>query len=139
MRVVLDTNIVVSGLFWYGPPRQLLDAARIGMINLFTTAELLAELEDVLQREKFAQRIELASLSVETLILGYATLATVVKPASLAPFVIDDPDDDAVLACAVAAQARIIVSGDRHLLRLHPHNEIQILKADIMLSQIQNL
>jgi len=48
MRVVADTNIVVSGLLWKGNPRRLLDAARDGTIDLFTSAVLLTELEDVL-------------------------------------------------------------------------------------------
>ena len=57
MRVVADTNIVVSGLLWRGNPRRLLEAAREGTIDLFTSAALLAELEDVLSRAKFAQRL----------------------------------------------------------------------------------
>ena len=47
MRVVADTNIVVSGLLWRGSPRRVLDAARDSVIELFTSAELLAELEGV--------------------------------------------------------------------------------------------
>jgi putative PIN family toxin of toxin-antitoxin system len=52
MRVVADTNIVVSGLLWRGGPRQILDAARDGVIELFTSGALLDELEEVLTREK---------------------------------------------------------------------------------------
>jgi len=54
MQVVADTNIVISGLLWRGNPRQILDAARDGIIGLFTSFMLLEELEDVLSREKFA-------------------------------------------------------------------------------------
>ena len=49
MRVVLDTNIVVSGLLWHGSPRRVLDVARVGRLIPFTTAELMAELQDVLK------------------------------------------------------------------------------------------
>jgi len=58
MQVVADTNIVVSGLLWRGNPRQILDAARDGIIGLFTSAMLLEELEDVLSREKFAALLQ---------------------------------------------------------------------------------
>ncbi len=58
MRVVADTNIVVSGLLWRGNPRRVLDAAREAAIELFTSAILLTELEDVLGRERFAKRLE---------------------------------------------------------------------------------
>ena len=53
MRVVADTNIIISGIFWRGAPRQTLEAAHSGVIDLFTSAVLLAELEDALNRHKF--------------------------------------------------------------------------------------
>jgi putative PIN family toxin of toxin-antitoxin system len=62
MRVVPDTNIVLSGLLWRGNPRRILDAARAGDIKLFTTATLLAELEDVLGRKKFVERLAYSRL-----------------------------------------------------------------------------
>jgi uncharacterized protein len=72
MNVVLDTNTVISGLFWKGAPRQVLDLARSGVIALFTSPELLAELADVLGREKFAKRLEQAQVTVDELVYGYA-------------------------------------------------------------------
>ena len=51
MRLVLDTNVVVSGLIWRGPPRQLLALGRSGRVTLFSSAVLLDELIDVLKRE----------------------------------------------------------------------------------------
>lgn len=115
MRMVLDTNIVASGLFWGGHPAALLDAARIGEIELFTSRPLLAELSNILPRRKFAKVIAASGLSIEELVLGYAELATVVVPAQIAAIIEADSDDDQVLACALAAQADVIVSGDAHL------------------------
>ena len=127
MRVVADTNIIVSGLLWHGPARQLLNAARQGTVELFTSGALLAELEDVLQREKFIRRLTAAQVQPHDLVAGYAALATVVQPAPIAPVVLCDPDDDEVIACAVAAAAVSIVSGDRDLLALKRHQEIEII------------
>ena len=62
MRVVADTNIIVSGLLWKGNPRRVLEAARDGTIDLFTSAVLLTELEVVLDRQKFAHRLESAGV-----------------------------------------------------------------------------
>jgi predicted nucleic acid-binding protein len=78
MRLVLDTNTVVSGLLWSGPPRQVLDTARVGQVTLFTTLVLLAELDDVLSRSKFATRLHAAGVSAQALVVGYAALATLV-------------------------------------------------------------
>ncbi len=137
MRTVADTNIVVSGSLWQGPPRQVLDAARTSKIELFTTATLLAELEDVLQREKFANRLRLAGVEAQTLVMGYAALATIVVPENIDPPVIAaDPDDDEVLACAIAANARVIVSGDSHLLDLEEYRGVPVLTARELIERI---
>lgn len=69
-RTVADTNIVVSALLWGGPPRGVLDAARRETIALFTSAALIAELEEVLTREKFAKRIAEVGSSVAEMIGG---------------------------------------------------------------------
>jgi putative PIN family toxin of toxin-antitoxin system len=136
VRVVADTNTLVSGLLWHGNPRRVLDAARAGTLQMYTTAALLAELEEVLQRPKFAQRLSLAGVTSHTLVLGYAALARLVEPADIAPAIIADPDDDAVLACAVAARAEIIVSGDSHLLDLKEYEGISIVTAAQLLTRI---
>ena len=67
--------------------------------------------------------------SSHELVLGYAALASVIQPANIEPVVLADPEDDAVLACAVSAQAEIIVSGDGHLLRLSQYRNMPILTA----------
>ena len=69
-RIVPDTNIVVSGLLWRGNPRRILDAARDGIIELYTSLVLLEELEDVLSRDKFARRLAAANVTVQDLISG---------------------------------------------------------------------
>ena len=136
MQVVADTNIVISGLLWRGNPRQILDAARDGIIGLFTSATLLEEVEDVLSREKFAALLEAADATAHELVLGYAALATVIEVEKIEPVILADPDDDNVLACALTVQAEVIVSGDRHLLDLKQHHGIRILTAAELLAEL---
>jgi putative PIN family toxin of toxin-antitoxin system len=136
-RAVADTNTVVSGLLWGGSPRQVLDAARRGDLQLFTSPEMLAELEDVLSRPKFAPRLEAAGVTATELVTGYASLAQVVRLSAVEPVIADDPDDDVVLATASAARAGVIVSGDRHLLSLGQHQGIAILSTADLLARLQ--
>ena len=136
MRVVADTNVVISGLLCQGPSRQLLDAARQGKVELFTSGALLAELEEVLRREKFFNRLAAAQIQPRDLVAGYAALATVTQPAQIGPVVLRDPDDDAVIACAVAAGAAHIVSGDLDLLALKKHEQIEILRPAEFIARI---
>jgi len=90
----------------------------------------------VLRRNKFQARLRQARVSANELVPGFAALATVVEPAAIPPVILSDPDDDAVLACALAAQAEAIVSGDSHLLQLGAYDAIPILPAEILIDQM---
>ncbi len=129
MRLVLDTNVVASGLLWNGAPAQLLDAARADEVELFSSRVLLAELTRILRRAKFGKAIAASGLSLDELVLGYAELVTLVTPANIPPTILRDPDDDHVLACTVAANAELVVSGDRDLLEIKTFREIRIVGA----------
>lgn len=99
---------------------------------------MLLELEDVLCRKKFRERIKRAGATYHELVGGYAALAVIVEPIAMDPVILDDPDDDAVLACALAAQATVIASGDKHLLNINVHQGIRILKPAELLAEIDN-
>lgn len=116
MRVVLDTNTLVSGVISpSGPPRRLLDGARAQTFELCTSATLLAELLDVLSRAKFTARLAQAGLTPQGIVAELRRLAVLAVPQEVPRVVANDADDDHVLACAVAGQADLIVSGDKHL------------------------
>lgn len=129
MRIVIDTNTAVSGLLWEGTPARLLDLANENEIDIFTSAALLKELRVVLLRAKFARRIERAQTSVEELLLAYQAVACCVSTTTVPRVVPTDPDDDQVIACALAAHANLIVSGDSDLLDLKQHHDIRIVTA----------
>jgi putative PIN family toxin of toxin-antitoxin system len=116
----------------------VLEAARARTLQLYTSAALLAEIEEVLQRPKFAQRLSLAGVASHTLVMGYAALAWLIEPRVIKPVVIADPDDDVVLACAVAARAEAIVSGDKHLIDLTEYEGIPILTAAQLLERLEH-
>jgi len=127
MRLVLDTNVVASALLWDGLPRQFLRLGREQRVGLFTSTALLAELTDILGRPKFGKKIAASSFTVDQLVDRYAMLATIVRPATI-PRTSPDPDDDLVLATAVAARADLIVTGDiRHLQQLGSFRGIAIV------------
>lgn len=128
MRLVLDTNIVISSLLWGGTPRKLLELGRDGQITLFTSSALLGELTDVLERKKFAPILTSQSITPTFLMQRYGMLAKLVKPLPIERTV-RDINDDIVLATALAAKADIIATGDNDLLVLHPWQGIRILNA----------
>lgn len=127
MRLVLDTNVVAAGLLWEGPANRLVEEAFSGRIELATSPALLVELEGIFPRAKFARQIAKQPHTIAGLVLRYAELAKLVHPEPIAPVVLRDPDDDHVLACALAAQADLIVSGDSDLLNLKSYQRIPIV------------
>ena len=137
MRIVADTNTALSGLLWPGPPRRLLDLARNRIITLYSSQILLAELAEVIVRDKFADRILAAVVSASELVQDYESLAEIVDPLPLSAPVSRDPDDDHVLACALAAGADLVVSRDFDLLDLHEYQGIPILASADALRHIE--
>lgn len=115
MRCVLDTNVVLSGLLWNGPTRQLLAAAQQGVIELLTSEELIAELRDVLRRPKCAKQLLKVGGSADRVLDLYSSAASLVDPVAV-PRLAPDPDDDVVIGTALAAKADFIVTGDHALL-----------------------
>lgn len=138
MRVVLDTNIVISALLWGGLPYRLLQLAVAGEIEVLTSPALLAELADVLERTHLASRIASQNMSPGQLLAQYQSLARNVTPQSVPVVIAADPDDDQVLACAVEGHADLIVSGDRHLHSLGgKYSGISIVRAAEAVKRIE--
>lgn len=130
MRIVLDTNVVMSALLWRGTPHQLLQA--IGQqprVQLFTSAALLEELADVLTRPSPAKRLALIGKTARQVLADYVDAVELVEPLTVPRVVPSDPDDDQVIAAAMAAQADLIVSGDSDLLSMGSHQNIPIVTA----------
>lgn len=137
-RLVLDTNVVVAGLLWNGPPRRLLEAAIAGEAELFSSAALLDELVHTLGYAKFAGRIDSFGTSIAALVAQYTALVSLAAPASVPRVVANDADDDHVIAAAVAARAELIVTGDRkHLLPIGSHQGIAIVTAREVVERLE--
>ncbi|MBI5671958.1 MAG: putative toxin-antitoxin system toxin component, PIN family [Nitrospirae bacterium] len=135
MRVVADTNVIVSAMLWIGSPHQILVASEDARLTLCTSPSLLRELTGVLSRPKFAPRLRALQVSVSELTTGYARLARLVNPQRIMRVVAEDPADDEVLACALAARAHYIVSGDTDLLRVRSYRGISILSPHLFVQQ----
>ena len=129
LRLVLDTNVVLSALLWHGRPAELLDLGATDQVRLFTSEALVAELERSLAKPRLAARIAATGLNPSQHSGNYASLAALVSPAQLGQPVSRDGDDDQVLACALAARADAIVTGDDDLLVLGAWQDIAILRV----------
>lgn len=136
VRAVIDTNVLLSGLLWHGPPHAVITHLRNGTLSLVTSPALLSELARVLGRPKFDAILTNSGVSREGALAELRQLAEVVEPPPLAKPICRDPDDDHVIACAIAAKADAIISGDRDLLDLREYQGIAILNANDALIRI---
>lgn len=128
MKLVLDTNVLVSGLLWSGPPAGILDRIDAGTDRLFISRPLLLELAEVLARPKFARAFQSLHFDPAEALSAVVAAAVIVEAKPLPGIVVTaDPADDRVLACAVTAGVDFIVSGDAHLGALREFRGIPIV------------
>ncbi len=129
---MLDTNVAVSALVWRGAPYRLLHAIRRQpeTVQLYSSEALLIELVEVLARPHLRKPLAVIDKTPGDVLADYVAVVEIVAPTKVPRVIAADPDDDYVLACALAAKASAIVSGDRHLLDLQPRwHGIDILTA----------
>jgi putative PIN family toxin of toxin-antitoxin system len=132
VRAVPDTNILISAFIWGGNPARLLEAAIDGEVQLFISQPIMDELVRVLNRKGFEAKVPQ--------ILDYlGKISTMVEPALTLNAVKDDPKDNHIVECAVAAKANVIITGDKDLLRMGQYEGIQILQvSDFLQRQIDS-
>jgi uncharacterized protein len=126
MRVVLDTNVILSAILFGGKPRQILEAGIAGSIRIYTSDAPVAELHSVLQRPKFGFNSQI----IQSIVAEMTSLAEWVEPRKHFELIDDDPPDNQVIDCAMEAEADFIISGDKHLLQLGKYGNVQILNPD---------
>ena len=129
IRAVLDTNTLISGIFWPGTPREVYVAAYQERFRILTTAAVFAELDRVLHRAKFAPALIALGKTADDLLTELRDAAEFVSPADIPTGVVRDPKDAMILACAVGGEADCIVTGDKDLLTLVTFEGIPILTA----------
>ncbi len=124
MRVILDTNVLISGVFFSGPPYQILRAWRDGKLKLVISPEIFEEYERV--GEELSKKNP--SVDIQSFLNLVTVNAVIVPEQTLPEQVSDDPDDDKFLACALSSKTKKIISGDKHLLKVIGFRGIEVLK-----------
>jgi uncharacterized protein len=123
VKIVLDTNVLISGIFFSGPPYQILSPWRDGIIQIATSVEILDEYERV---AKILAR-DHPNININSFIYLLINNSIIINAPPFSEKVCDDPDDDKFLACAIFSNSPIIVSGEKHLLKLDGFKGIEII------------
>jgi uncharacterized protein len=124
VKIVLDTNVFISGIFFAGPPYRILEAWRDHTLQLVLSQEILEEYRRV-GTELAAQY---PSIDIGPILNLVARKGHILAEVPLPEPVCEDTDDDKFIACALAAGCKIIVSGDKHLLKVTNFRGIRVLR-----------
>jgi putative PIN family toxin of toxin-antitoxin system len=124
MKVVIDTNVIISGVFFSGPPFQILKSWKDGLINLVVSPEILEEYKKV----GAILANDHPGINFEPFLAFLIQNAIFVSAPALSDGVCDDPDDDKFFACALAGGCDLIVSGDKHLLAKSGYRKVEVLR-----------
>ena len=134
MKIILDTNVLISGIFFSGPPYQILKAWQEGKVQIAVSKEILAEYHRV--EEELSEKFP--SVEISQILELFTIHAEMVNTQGLEVSVCEDPDDNMFISCALGSKSKIIVSGDKHLLEISGYQEIEVLKPRIFLDNHLN-
>jgi uncharacterized protein len=141
IRVVLDTNVLISALLTPGsPPAKILELALEGRLRIIISPAIIREIGLVLQYPKLKKTLQkhgLSSLEVEEAIFKILRVATITPGRLMVQGISRDPADDAILSCAAAGRADFLVSGDKDLTALDSYEGIRILEPAAFLRLIE--
>lgn len=132
IKVVFDTNILISAWFWDGSESKLIELVEEGVLEGYTSPQLLSELRKALEYPKF----KLQQNEIETIYDYYALVLKVVEPKHAVKIITENPEDNKVLECAIEAEANYIVSGNHHLLGLREFKGIRIVRVKELLEEL---
>ncbi len=125
LRFTLDTNTLVSAVISKGNEYRLLKLAKEGRIKVILSLSIIKEFKEVISREKFG----FSQKQIDNVLKQILNICELVIPTIKLSVIKDDPDDDAILECAVTGDVNYIVSGDRHLLDLGRYDKISIIRT----------
>jgi len=135
VRVILDTNVLMSGIFFGGPPSKIIDAWLDGRLTFVVSPEIITEYRRVAIR--LAEKYPL--VKIESLLVSVLRSAEVVAAKSLVSQVCSDKDDDKFIACATSANVSVIISGDGALKAVGEYKGVKILSPSDFLTLYLNL
>lgn len=134
MKVVLDTNVLISATFWEGDSSKIVKKVEDREIELILSKDILDEFKGVLEYKEIQEKIKNKNLEMKRTVEKIISISSIVEPKNRFNVVEGDSDDDKFLECAVESNADFIVSQDNHLLKIKEFKGIKILTPSAFLT-----
>jgi len=127
MKIVVDTNVLISSTFWYGSSFRVIEKVENKEVELILSKEILKEFINVLNYEEIQQKIKNKNLEMKRTVEKIVSISTIVDPKQKFNIIKDDIEDNKIIECAIEGQANYIITQDNHLLKLKEFNGIKII------------
>jgi len=124
VKIVLDTNVFISGIFFHGPPAQILEAWQKSKFKIVLSKEIIEEYQRV--AETLADKFP--GVEISSIIEMVAIHSEIIDTEGIEVLECEDPDDNKFFECAIASKTKLIVSGDKHLLKISGYKDIVVYK-----------
>jgi len=125
----LDTNVWISAMIRGGRPAEIINAAENGQISIMISEEIVEEINRILAYQRISEIYEPAGLNRQELIGAVFSVGKIVQVTNKVSVVREDPSDDKFIECAIAAEAKFIVGGYKHLLKMEKYGKIRIFSV----------
>jgi putative PIN family toxin of toxin-antitoxin system len=134
MKIILDTNVLISGIFFSGPPCKILQAWQEDRIQIAVSKEILSEYHRVAGElsGKFP------NIEISKILELFTIHAQMINTQGFEVTVCEDPDDNMFISCALGSKSKIIISGDKHLLKISGYQNIEVFKPRLFLDTYLN-
>ena len=129
MKIIIDTNVAISGVLWSGPPSMILQWARRRLVTIIVSEKTINEFKRVINHERFADRLKALQTTPEEVMAYFINLSQFVPdPHKIPRLIPEDPFDNIFLALAGDNDTRLVISGDKHLLNIRKYQGIPIVR-----------
>jgi len=135
VRITVDTNVMVSSAFWAGAPDQLMELVEHKKIELVLSEEIVKELINVLEYDDVKAKVKEKGLWMRRTVEKILSNSQIIITQEKIDAVVEDPDDNKIIECAVAGKVDCIVSRDNHLLKLKRYRHIRIMTPEEFLRE----
>ena len=130
MRVVVDTNVFISGIFWNGKSSKIIKLVESNLIELIISEEIIQEISKVLNYEDIKRKVKDKNLEMMYSLEKILSFSILVFPTEILTIITEDLSDNRILVCAVAGDVDCIISQDIHLLKLKEFRKIRIMTPE---------
>lgn len=137
MRIVVDTNVLVSATYWKGDSYKVIRIANERQMTIMMSREITEEYYKVIKSDEVTEKVEKKNLMAEKIITKVINESVVVEPKDKLFVIKEDPDDDKFIECAVEGDAEYLISRDKHLLKLKKYKKIRIVKPEEFLKSFK--